>query len=405
VSGESPFKGENWFPMEWTDQGCSWVLIPSYGSDIDQSGNLYRPPTSYFHDVAPAGVTQVLFSFYARSDTPVTLTVELSYTDENSKIKGIVESVSITSDWAYFAFTKSNLDLWANSQKRITAFYSTFDIGSAWPDPVVVDVLHVEGYVPAIEATRTPVPTTPQPTATPRPSLWNKPTSTATPAASPSSTVAPQATKQFPARYSFVPTSIPPLAFPTWPAVATIAPISTPATPISMALLPTPNFPDHSYVPAPGEPTPTPLAWTTDVVSFTTWLSTSATINATDTFTIATAPEWYASSLPRPLADVGWTFEQMQSGADQGQRYSLGSWAALAGHTSSLPIQLSKSVRDLFRFLGPFGLFITWLLVMLPLVLFFKIFEFLKNLVIRVFNFVLDLIGFILGLIKLIPFV
>jgi hypothetical protein len=55
--------------------------------------------------------------------------------------------------------------------------------------------------------------------------------------------------------------------------------------------------------------------------------------------------------------------------------------------------------------MGPFGLFVTWLLVLLPAVLFFKIFEFFKSLIIRVFNFVLDMVRFILELIKLIPFV
>jgi hypothetical protein len=60
---------------------------------------------------------------------------------------------------------------------------------------------------------------------------------------------------------------------------------------------------------------------------------------------------------------------------------------------------------DLFRFMGPFGLFVAWLLVLLPVVLFFKIFEFFKSLVIRLFNFIFDMIRFILELIKLIPFV
>jgi hypothetical protein len=146
--------------------------------------------------------------------------------------------------------------------------------------------------------------------------------------------------------------------------------------------------------------------WISDTISYTTWLSSEVeAINYTGTFTLASAPEWYAPSLPRPMADVGWTFETMQSGIDSGQRYSLNAWAAFVGYTASLPFQLIKSILELFRFLGAFGLFVAWLLIMLPLVLFFKIFEFLKSLVIRLFNFILDVIGFFLSLLKLLPFV
>ncbi|NJN95685.1 MAG: hypothetical protein HC875_17020 [Anaerolineales bacterium] len=407
-TGDSPFKALNRFPLEWTDQGCSWALLPGYGSDIDPSGNLYRPPVSYFEEIAPSGVMAVKFGFYARSDTPTTLGIELSYADENFVVKTLFEDVDVTESWQYFSFEKYNLDLWANGDKRITAFYPTLDISSVWVDAVQVDYLHVEGFVPVISPTptRTPIPYTPTATATARPTLWATPTSISTPAPGVTITpVTPISTKQLPAKYSFVPTSIPAVKLPSWPPVATMAPIATPATPISLALIPTPGFPSHSWVPAPGEPTPTPLAWTTDVVSFTSWLSASTSINGTDTFTVASAPGWYAPSLPRPLADVGWTFETMQGGIATGQRYSLAAWAALAGYLASLPIQLIKSVMDVFRFMGPFGLFVGWLLIMLPGVLFFKVFEFFKSLVIRLFNFIFDMIRFILELIKLIPFV
>lgn len=399
----SPFKEENWFPMEWTDQGCSWNLIPGYGSDLDQSGNLYRPPTSYFDDVTSYGVTEVTFGFYARSDTPASLIVELAYADENYLIRAIFETVNVTDDWQFFEFDNTNIDLWANGEKRIMGFYPTFDVGAAWPNEVQVDYLHVEGYVPAVAPTRTPVATrTPTATATARPSLWATPT----PAPSVSATVTPLATKQFPASYSHVPTSIPVLRLPPWPPIPPMPPISTPATPLALALLPTPNFPDVSQLPVgTGTPTPTPLAWTTNVVSLTAWLSSNTNLTNTDTFTLVTAPGWYAENLPRPLANVGWTFEQMSGGIDSSQRYTIASWAALAGYVAALPIQLAKSVRELFQFLGPFGYFITWLLVLLPGVLFFKWIEFIKNLIIRLFNFVLDLIRFILELIKLLPFV
>lgn len=150
----------------------------------------------------------------------------------------------------------------------------------------------------------------------------------------------------------------------------------------------------------------TAQGWISDTISYTTWLSDEiAALNYTEAFTIESAPADYAPSLPRALADVGWTFETMQSGIDSGQRYSLASWASFSGHIASLPVQLIKSVFELFRFLGAFGLFVGWLLIMLPLVLFFKIFEFLKTLVIRLFNFIFDSIRFILEIIKLLPFV
>lgn len=398
-SGESPFKTLNWFPQEFTDEGCSWNMIPSYGSDIDPSGNLYRPPVSYFEDVAPEGVSAVNFGFWARADVSTTLWLELAYADENYVVKAFFETVEVGPDWAYFEFEKYNLDLWANGEKRVKGFYPTFDVGQAWPDSIQVDLLHVLGFVPAPAPTRTPGPTRqPTATATARPTLWVTPTTA--PSAS------PLATKQFPSRYSYPPTSIPILRLPTWPAVPTMAPIPTPATPLALALLPTPNFPDVSLVPVgPSTPTPTPLTWTTNIISLTTWLSDTATITNTDSFTLSVAPSWYAPTLPDDLANVGWTFEQMGGGIDTGQRYTIASWAALAGYIAALPIQLTKSVMELFRFMGPFGYFVAWLLVLLPAVLIFKWIEFIKNLIIKLFNFILDLIRFVLELIKLIPFV
>lgn len=142
-----------------------------------------------------------------------------------------------------------------------------------------------------------------------------------------------------------------------------------------------------------------------NAISYTTWLSGEvAALNYTETFTIAVAPAWYAPALPRPMANVGYTFETLQAGIETGHRYHIWTWAAFFGYIVSLPIQLIKAIFDLFRFLGAFGLFVIWLLIMLPVVLFFKILEFLKSLVIKLFNFIIDAIRFILDLIKLIPF-
>lgn len=136
-----------------------------------------------------------------------------------------------------------------------------------------------------------------------------------------------------------------------------------------------------------------------DVVSYTTWLSTTVgDINPTETFTIASAPDWYAPPLPRPLADVGWTFETMQSGIDAGRRYSMAAWAGFLGYVVSLPFQFMKVLYQIVQFLGPLGLFLTWLLLMAPLVTYFRILLFFKNLFISLLNFIIKVIGFLLDL-------
>lgn len=137
----------------------------------------------------------------------------------------------------------------------------------------------------------------------------------------------------------------------------------------------------------------------TDVVSYTTWLSTTVdNINPTETFTIASAPAWYAPPLPRPLADVGWTFETLQGGIDEGRRYSMSAWAGFFGYVASLPFQFMKVLYQIVQFLGPLGLFITWLLLMAPLVTYFRILLFFKNLFISLLNFIIKVIGFLLDL-------
>lgn len=144
--------------------------------------------------------------------------------------------------------------------------------------------------------------------------------------------------------------------------------------------------------------------WISSTVSYTTWISGEIeTLMYTGTFEIQSAPEWYAPDLPRPMADIGWTFEQLSSGIDSGQRYSLAQWAWFAGEVVSLPFQFVKLVRQLIQFLGAFGLFLAWLLIMLPVVLFFKMFLFLKNLFIKLLNWIIAVIGFFIDLIKLLP--
>lgn len=255
---------------------------------------------------------------------------------------------------------------------------------------------------------------------------WETPTPTNTPGTPtpylvpPSSTVfatAP-ATVILPGPGSFqMPTSIPALSFPPPPSPINPDPISTPA-PLSLTPIPTPNYSSTiSYS------TPSSLdfsagitdsaaytgvsgvlqsgsGWISTVISYTGWLSgDAATLQQTGTFTIATAPAWYAPDLPRPMADIGWTFEQLQDGIDDGTRYSLNQWAWFAGYIASMPVQLVKILFQIFQFLGPLGLFVIWLLIMLPYKLWVKALIFIKNTFIALFNFIIQVLRFLLQLI------
>lgn len=145
--------------------------------------------------------------------------------------------------------------------------------------------------------------------------------------------------------------------------------------------------------------------WVSDTVSYTLYISgVAAEISPTDTFTVATAPDWYAPPLPRPMANVGWTFETvLDDGIDEGRRYSLPAWASFFGYIVSLPVQFIKMLFELAVFLGPLGLFLIWLLVMLPFVLFVRIFLFIKGLFIGLFNLIHKFIRFIGDIWDLVP--
>jgi hypothetical protein len=144
-----------------------------------------------------------------------------------------------------------------------------------------------------------------------------------------------------------------------------------------------------------------------DVLSYTGYISGEATaVQGTDTFTIATAPAWYAPDLPRDWANVGWTFELMDSDMYSVKRYSLNTWAIIFGYTAALPIKLAKSLYELFAFFGPFGLFLIWLLVvMFPTVMGFRIFRFLLEAIIKGINFILTILDWLWKLWEAIPFV
>lgn len=269
-------------------------------------------------------------------------------------------------------------------------------------------------FVPVVMAQCSDCWYTPTPTPTPStPTPYPVPPSSTVIATAPSTVVLP-GPGDFP-----VPTSIPALDFPPPPSPINPDDLPTPA-PLSLTPIPTPNYSttisyttavtldfsttitDSSAYTGVSGILNTGSGWISNVVSYTGWLSGEVgTLQQTGTFTIATAPAWYAPDLPRPMADIGWTFEQLQSGIDTGERYSLSTWAWFTGYTASMPVQLVKVLFQIIQFLGPLGLFLIWLLIMLPYKLWVLFFIFIKNLLISLLNFVLDLIRFILELVGL----
>jgi len=102
----------------------------------------------------------------------------------------------------------------------------------------------------------------------------------------------------------------------------------------------------------------------TDAISFTTWITGSAAaLQGTDTFTVATAPADYAPTLPRPMANVGYTFEEISS-PDGTIRPTMSSMGAFVGYMLAQPVQLARGLWGIASALGPFALFLGWLLLM-----------------------------------------
>lgn len=75
--------------------------------------------------------------------------------------------------------------------------------------------------------------------------------------------------------------------------------------------------------------------------------------------------------------------------------YDPRAWASLLGYIAAVPFQLLKFFYTMAQMMGPVGLFVTWLLVLLPFVLFARMFVFIKNLIISIINLVVKIIRFI----------
>ncbi len=68
--------------------------------------------------------------------------------------------------------------------------------------------------------------------------------------------------------------------------------------------------------------------------------------------------------------------------------------------TIRVELQFVKSLRQFTEIMGAFGLFVIWLLVMMPLVLVLKVVQFLKLLVFSIFNLVRDGTDIFLAIIR-----
>lgn len=168
---------------------------------------------------------------------------------------------------------------------------------------------------------------------------------------------------------------------------------------------------DFNYCFTPTSPTATPTFTPSptrdDIVASlsrvnATLSAEAAWMTTPTTFTIQTAPITYAEHLPRPFANVGYTFENMQGNI--GFMYDPRAWASLFGYIIGLPIAMVKFLYTLAGLMGPVGMFVTWLLILLPFTLWIKLALFIKNLIITIINLIIKLIQFIGDLWDLIPF-
>jgi hypothetical protein len=138
---------------------------------------------------------------------------------------------------------------------------------------------------------------------------------------------------------------------------------------------------------------------TGDIISYTSWLSGEITaLEGRETFTLSAAPAWYAPQLPRDIANVGWTFELLNTEA--GNRYTMQTWAAMFGSIVAMPIKLSLNIWELFRFFGPFGLFVIWLLTMAVLVFNLNVLNLLLKSAKTMYEFVLSTIAVLSNLLQ-----
>lgn len=227
-----------------------------------------------------------------------------------------------------------------------------------------------------------------------------------------------------------IPTSIPTLSFPPVPSPLSMTPFPAPS-PISIEItpIPTPSFPTNTITASDvislstintslvlSYTTPLTLdlsitgtneltgsigsavgdfsGWLEDgVISYTDYLTGEiANLEGTQTITVVTAPVWYAPALPRPMADVGWTFEQLTDPSGATLNFTVSSWAGFFGYVSTIPFQFVKTLWQLVAYLGPLGLFLGWLLIMFVIVLVIHTQVFIVKFLITILRLVVRLV-------------
>lgn len=135
-----------------------------------------------------------------------------------------------------------------------------------------------------------------------------------------------------------------------------------------------------------------------DLMGYTNSLTATTTaMQGSETITVVTAPAWYAPDLPRPLADVGYTFEIMTDPEANTANFTVSSWASFFGYIASLPFQFIKSLWQLVAYFGPFGLFLAWLFIMFLLLVTWYGVVSLIRLIIMGIRFIKQLIELIPG--------
>jgi len=116
----------------------------------------------------------------------------------------------------------------------------------------------------------------------------------------------------------------------------------------------------------------------TDAVSYTNYI-TSGVVSSSQVITVITAPADYVPDLARPLADIGYTFEQISS-PDSTQEFSVSSWAAFVGYLGSMPFKLVRMLWAIAAALGPISLAVGWIFIMFALVAGLKLIKIVVNL-------------------------
>jgi hypothetical protein len=76
------------------------------------------------------------------------------------------------------------------------------------------------------------------------------------------------------------------------------------------------------------------------------------------------------------MREISWRFETMRH--DTTKRYKFSDWVTLAINILTVPIHLIKGLMEFAELLGPIALFLGWVLIMIPIALFFKYSNVLK---------------------------